>query len=383
MDINSVGKIKNLRLVKALRGQSLAIDLGKAYTGSLTAWLKRTPTDTNYRSFTIVDGRFLFLPKEKAQDYYTNGIVSEAVLGRWYFDVKRLPVGSVDPNDEQIIVTGNIEFFNQVTDSNGTEITATAELESGMINLSNTSIVYGTVGQMLRADELIKDISEIKVEKSLRGQALTIDLGRDFVGYKLEAWMKKTANASTYRSFTIVDDRFLFLPEEKTADYYSIDGNTLIEEIQGKWFYDVRALPNGSTSPSDESVVAQGEIYFKNNVTGSGGQEITYTDPIKLHEFINLNDTPTTYTNHAEKYLKVNSTESGIEFEDIVQDKSFIFDQGVPNTIWIINHNLNKFPSVSIVDSAKSAVAGHIKYTDLDNLTVTFNASFSGTAFLN
>jgi hypothetical protein len=383
MDINSVGKIKNLRLVKALRGQSLAIDLGKAYTGSLTAWLKRTPTDTNYRSFTIVDGRFLFLPKEKAQDYYTNGIVSEAVLGRWYFDVKRLPVGSIDPNDEQIIVTGNIEFFNQVTDSNGTEITATAELESGMINLSNTSIVYGTVGQMLRADELIKDISEIKVEKSLRGQALTIDLGRDFVGYKLEAWMKKTANASTYRSFTIVDDRFLFLPEEKTADYYSIDGNTLIEEIQGKWFYDVRALPNGSTSPSDESVVAQGEIYFKNNVTGSGGQEITYTDPIKLHEFINLNDTPTTYTNHAEKYLKVNSTESGIEFQDIVQDKSFKFDQGIPNTVWTVNHNLNKFPSVSVVDSAKNIVTGHIQYIDLDKLLITFNASFSGTAFLN
>ena len=189
MDINSVGKIKNLRLVKALRGQSLTIDLGRTYTGTLTAWLKRTPTDTTYRSFTIVDGRYLFLPKEKAQDYYTNGIVTEAVLGRWFFDLRHLPIGSTDPNDEKILVTGLIEFFNQVTDSVGDEISATPELESGMINLSNTSTTYGTVGQMLRADELIKDISEIKVEKAMRGQALTIDLGRSYLGYTLQSWM--------------------------------------------------------------------------------------------------------------------------------------------------------------------------------------------------
>ena len=34
MDINSVGKIKNLRLVKALRGQSLTIDLGRTYAAA-------------------------------------------------------------------------------------------------------------------------------------------------------------------------------------------------------------------------------------------------------------------------------------------------------------------------------------------------------------
>tara|TARA_R110000744_G_scaffold115118_2_gene215342 strand:+ start:177 stop:1328 length:1152 start_codon:yes stop_codon:yes gene_type:complete len=383
MDINSVGKIKNLRLVKALRGQSLAIDLGRTYTGTLTAWLKRSPTDTTYRSFTIVDGRYLFLPKEKAQDYYTNGIVTEAVLGRWFFDLRHLPIGSTDPNDEKILVTGLIEFFNQVTDSVGDEISATPELESGMINLSNTSTTYGTVGQMLRADELIKDISEIKVEKAMRGQALTIDLGRDFIGYKLEAWMKKSANADTYRSFTIVDDRFLFLPEEKTADYYTVDGNTLIEEVKGKWFYDVRALPDGSTHPDDETIVAQGEIYFKNNITGSGGQEITYTDPIKLHEFINLNDTPSSYVGQAGKFLKVNSTEDGVEFGDVIEDKHFVFNQGVPNTVWNINHNLNKRPSISTADIAGALVLGKVDYIDLNNVKITFNASFAGKAFLN
>ena len=35
-----VQTIKNLRTVKALRGQSLTIDLGKTITGTLTAWMK-------------------------------------------------------------------------------------------------------------------------------------------------------------------------------------------------------------------------------------------------------------------------------------------------------------------------------------------------------
>ena len=43
----------------------IGIDLGKTKTGTLSAWMKKNPTDATFRSFTIVDQRFLFLPKEK------------------------------------------------------------------------------------------------------------------------------------------------------------------------------------------------------------------------------------------------------------------------------------------------------------------------------
>ena len=208
---NKVQKIKNLRTLKALRGQSLTIDLGKALTGTLTAWMKRKPTDSTYRSFTIVDGRYLFLPKEKAQDLS----VTDLVEGRWYFDVRHLAVGTVDPNDEEMIYTGSIDFSNHITDSNGTEITTTPEVESGMINLSNTSSVYGTVGQVIKAKELITEIKEVKTIKAMRAEALTIDLGKEYPNHKLEAWMKKSPNATNYRSFSIVDQRFLFLTKKK------------------------------------------------------------------------------------------------------------------------------------------------------------------------
>ena len=325
-----VQKIANLRTVKALRGQSLTIDLGKTKTGTLSAWMKKDPTDATFRSFTIVDQRFLFLPKEKTQDLSATDLIE----GKWYFDVRQLPVGSVDPNDEQTIYTGTIEFSNQVTDSNGSEVATTPEAESGMISLSNTASVYGTVGQVVKAKDLIKDISEIKTVKAMRGESLSIDLGKDWSGYKLEAWMKKSPNSSTYRSFTIVDDQFIYLPKEKTQDYYDAnDSNKLLEAVNGKWYFDVRAIPNAATNASDEQIVTKGVIYFEDNVTDSSGSELVFSQEAAT-SFIGLSDTPINYAGEAGKVLKVNSAETAVEFASIVEDKHYVHDQGVVNSVW-------------------------------------------------
>ena len=48
--------------------------------------------------------------------------------------------------------------------------------------------------------------------------------------------------------------------------------------------------------------------------------------------------------------------------------------------VWQIAHNLNKYPSVTVVDSAGSVVVGDIRYIDRNNLTVTFTAGFAGKA---
>lgn len=64
-------------------------------------------------------------------------------------------------------------------------------------------------------------------------------------------------------------------------------------------------------------------------------------------------------------------------------DKFFEFVQGVSSTTWEINHNLDKFPSVSIVNNNNVAALGEITYIDLNNLTINFSAGFSGKAYLN
>lgn len=65
------------------------------------------------------------------------------------------------------------------------------------------------------------------------------------------------------------------------------------------------------------------------------------------------------------------------------QSTTFVFSQSIANNIWNINHNLNKYPSVTVIDSAGTEVIGDIKYTDSNNIIITFSNQFTGKAYLN
>lgn len=64
-------------------------------------------------------------------------------------------------------------------------------------------------------------------------------------------------------------------------------------------------------------------------------------------------------------------------------DKFFEFSQTVPSAQWQIAHQLDKYPSVTVVDSAGSVVVGDIDYIDSNNIVITFQGAFAGTAYLN
>lgn len=58
------------------------------------------------------------------------------------------------------------------------------------------------------------------------------------------------------------------------------------------------------------------------------------------------------------------------------------FVQSAPSTSWVIVHNLNTYPSVTVVDSAGSLVIGEVFYNSLNQCTLTFAGAMSGTAVL-
>ncbi len=66
-----------------------------------------------------------------------------------------------------------------------------------------------------------------------------------------------------------------------------------------------------------------------------------------------------------------------------VVDKHYVHNQSSSAATWNITHNLNKYPSVTVVDSAGTVVAGDITYVGANSLTVTFRSAFSGKAYLN
>ena len=61
----------------------------------------------------------------------------------------------------------------------------------------------------------------------------------------------------------------------------------------------------------------------------------------------------------------------------------YTFTQSAAAATWTINHNLDRFPSVTTVDSAGSIINGAITYTDSNTITVVFTSATSGKAYLN
>lgn len=64
-------------------------------------------------------------------------------------------------------------------------------------------------------------------------------------------------------------------------------------------------------------------------------------------------------------------------------DANFVYTQGSPSATWVVNHNLNKYCSVTVVDSADNTVYGDVLYNSLNQVTLTFAGAFSGKAFFN
>lgn len=57
--------------------------------------------------------------------------------------------------------------------------------------------------------------------------------------------------------------------------------------------------------------------------------------------------------------------------------------QATPSKTWMIVHNLGRYPSVTVVDSAGSEVIGDVIYLDNSTVKVSFESAFGGKAYLN
>lgn len=63
-------------------------------------------------------------------------------------------------------------------------------------------------------------------------------------------------------------------------------------------------------------------------------------------------------------------------------DKNYIYD--FTNSLTLnISHNLAKYPAVTIQDSSGDEVIGSVTHNDINNLTLTFSAPFTGRVTCN
>ena len=77
------------------------------------------------------------------------------------------------------------------------------------------------------------------------------------------------------------------------------------------------------------------------------------------------------------------TTEDKEKLNGLESDKTYVYTQVFETTSWNIEHNLNKFPSVSIVDSDNNQVWADVQYIDENTVKLNFSQGFTGKVFIN
>lgn len=90
-------------------------------------------------------------------------------------------------------------------------------------------------------------------------------------------------------------------------------------------------------------------------------------------------DLPTNNSESSHGQILISNGNGGSEFID----HTFVHEQTISSRNWTICHDLNKFPSVIILDSAGTQVVGEYEYVSSNQLVAHFSGEFSGKAYLN
>jgi hypothetical protein len=98
------------------------------------------------------------------------------------------------------------------------------------------------------------------------------------------------------------------------------------------------------------------------------GSDLT-TDIVTLEAGTNI-----TLTNIGSNIL-IDATDEG--------DKNYVHNQPVASITWTVQHNLDKFPSCTMVLSTGQQGYGDVNFIDENNLTITFSGAVSGKAYIN
>tara|TARA_B100000925_G_C21654380_1_gene322840 strand:+ start:167 stop:511 length:345 start_codon:yes stop_codon:yes gene_type:complete len=88
--------------------------------------------------------------------------------------------------------------------------------------------------------------------------------------------------------------------------------------------------------------------------------------------------------NNATSNFTLGGIKTYIETNANIPGETVTFVQSSASLEWVITHNLDKFPSVTVIDDTDNDVVfGDISYTNSNKLIINFSAPFSGKAFLN
>jgi hypothetical protein len=106
-----------------------------------------------------------------------------------------------------------------------------------------------------------------------------------------------------------------------------------------------------------------------------------------MSQYVRPGSNSTTYVNDV---ISITTPSGSVGFgtpgtvtEVVVPDLAYAHTQGTASATWTVNHNLDFYPNVTVVDSGGTIVEGEIAYTSRNQVVLTFTAAFSGKAYLS
>jgi len=134
-------------------------------------------------------------------------------------------------------------------------------------------------------------------------------------------------------------------------------------------------------------VVVDGKVY--NNVPCYGYSDMTSNDIVKV---VYPDNNPTNMYILPPYNLATIDKGGLISYNDYIKlqslsadddsGASYTHEQMSASAHWIINHTLNRYPAVTIVDTGGSTVEGDVVYINANRIEIYFSAPFSGNAYL-
>lgn len=90
------------------------------------------------------------------------------------------------------------------------------------------------------------------------------------------------------------------------------------------------------------------------------------------------------YVHHDDTLIGDGTQQQPLGVDIKVVRATYIFEQGISSATWEIQHNLDRYPTITVVDSANNIIEiFDAQYIDKNNVVIRFNAAFTGKAYLN
>ncbi len=212
-----------------------------------------------------------------------------------------------------------------------------------------------------------------------------------------DAWIGTESSNRVTRNFTA----------QAVADYLNIKGKISISGQMVFKFSNVPTLQGEFTGPVDGSALTAITTVEISGTDSSGQNVVEFiqylvNNDILISEQNELSNFGhfkiTSYTALGNNLYTLNLTNIGgngnlelnkyydfatFTISSGVGDKNFVFNQAVASATWTVQHNLNKFPSCTMVLSTGQQGYGDVTFIDENNLTITFAGAESGKAYIN